>query len=341
MNRQEHKPSILAVDDQPANIDLIKGVLGEEYTVKAAINGQLALKIAKSQPISLILLDIVMPGMNGYEVCKLLKASPQTKNIPVIFVSANNEETDETLGLAVGGVDYITKPVRPGILKARVATHVALFDQSKSLELKVKERTAELFETRLEIVQRLGRAAEFRDNETGMHVIRVGKYCQALALAHGMPANYAEQIMQAAPMHDIGKIGIPDGILLKPGRLEPDEFDIIKTHAEIGAKILDGSTSELMQMAHVIALRHHEKWNGSGYPGGLAGEDIPIEGRIVAICDVFDALLTERPYKKAWPIEKVLDFFNEQSGEHFDPSLIETFNKILPEFLDVLETHKD
>ncbi len=341
MDKQVNKPSILAVDDMPENLDVIKGILGDDYSVKAAINGTLALKIAKSLPISLILLDIMMPGMDGHEVCRLLKADPQTKHIPVIFVTTKGEETEEAKGFELGVVDYITKPVSPMILKARVATHLALFDQNQALESKVAKRTIELMQTRMEVVERLGRAAEYRDNETGRHVIRVGKYSKALALGYGLPEDFAELIMQAAPMHDVGKIGIADNILLKPGKLGYEEFEIMKTHAAIGAEILGGSDFPLMKMAHTIALRHHEKWDGSGYPDGLKGEDIPIEGRIVAICDVFDALLSTRPYKVPWPIEKVLDFYNEQSGKHFDPNLIEVFNKISAEFIDIFESNKD
>lgn len=341
MNKQQIKPTILAVDDMPENLDVIKGILGNDYSVKAAINGAIALKIAKSLPISLILLDIMMPGMDGYEVCRLLKADLKTKHIPVIFVTTKGEEQDEAKGFELGVVDYITKPVSPLILKARVATHLALFDQNQSLEIKVAKRTEALMRTRMEVVERLGRAAEYRDNETGRHVIRVGKYSQALALGYGLPKSYADLIMQAAPMHDVGKIGIADSILLKPGKLEPEEFEIMKTHSAIGAEILGGSDFPLMKMAHLIALHHHEKWDGTGYPDGLKGEEIPIEGRIVAICDVFDALLSSRPYKEPWPIEKVLDFYNEQSGLHFDPNLIEVFNRISSEFIDIFENNKD
>lgn len=341
MSKTQHRPSILAVDDMPENLDVIKGILGNDYSVKAAINGALALKIAKSQPISLILLDIMMPGMNGYEVCQLLKANPNTRDIPIIFVTSKGEEIDETKGFALGGVDYITKPVSPSILIARVATHLALYDQNRTLEAKVTLRTKELMSTRMEIVERLGRAAEYRDNETGLHVIRVGKYCRALAIASGLSEGYADKIMQAAPMHDVGKIGISDTILLKPGKLDDEQFAMMKTHTTIGAEILNGSDFDLLVMAQVIALRHHEKWDGSGYPDGLSGEDIPIEGRIVAICDVFDALLSKRPYKDPWPIEKVLDLFSDQSGKHFDPNLIEIFNAIVPDFLEIREAHKD
>lgn len=341
MTEQQKKPSILAVDDTLENLDVIKGILGKDHMIKAAVNGAMALKIVESQSVDIILLDIMMPGMDGYEVCRQLKANPKTKNIPVIFVSAKGETTDEAQGFALGGVDYITKPVSPPILRARVATHLALYNQNVVLEMEVAKRTAELQRTRMEVIQRLGRAAEYRDNETGMHVIRVAKYCKTLALAHGLAEEHADQIMYASPMHDVGKIGISDNILLKPGKLTPEEFDVIKTHSKIGADILDGSDFELMKLASKIALSHHEKWDGSGYPNGLKGNEIPIEGRIVAICDVFDALSSSRPYKEPWSTEKVRSFINEQSGVHFDPQLVEAFNTAALEFLEILKTHKD
>ena len=341
MNDRQDKPSILAVDDTPENLDVIKGILGNDYIIKAATNGPVALKIAESQPVEIILLDIMMPGMDGYEVCQRLKENPKTKDIPVLFVTAKGKEMDEAKGFELGAVDYITKPVIPSILKARVETHLALYDQNRVLEKKVTERTQELQSSRMEIIQRLGRAGEYRDNETGLHVIRVSKYCKILALAYGLSEEHADYIMQASTMHDVGKIGISDNILLKPGKLTAEEYDIIKTHCRIGAEILDGSTSELMKIAQSIALYHHEKWDGTGYPDGLKGEAIPIEGRIVAICDVFDTLSSSRSYKVPWSLEKVKVFINEQSGIHFDPQLVISFNSVAPELLEILDMHQD
>lgn len=334
-------PVILAVDDTPENLNVIRGALGEKYSVKAAVNGPVALKIAQTQDVDIILLDVMMPEMDGYEVCRRLKNNPKTKSIPVIFVTAKNEDCDEEYGFEIGAVDYISKPVNPTLLKVRIENQLALYDQSRMLQNEVKKRTNELSRTRLEVVERLGRAAEYRDNETGQHVIRVGKYSKTLALAHGLNKDFADVIEHAAPMHDVGKIGISDTILLKPGKLTDEEFTTMKTHAIIGATILDGSDYELMRMANVIAASHHEKWNGSGYPYGLSGEDIPIEGRIVAIADVFDALASKRPYKDPWPVEKIIKVMNEDAGSHFDPALIETFNNILPTFFEILETYKD
>jgi putative two-component system response regulator len=209
------------------------------------------------------------------------------------------------------------------------------------LEQKVRERTRELEETRMEIIRRLGRAAEYRDNETGLHIIRMSKFSQILGQATGMSDQDSGMLLNASPMHDIGKIGIPDSILLKPGKLDADEWEIMKTHSSIGAKILSGHPSELMQMAREIALTHHEKWDGSGYPGGLSGEEIPLSGRIVALADVFDALTSERPYKKAWAVDDAVSFIKENSGKHFDPTLVELFIDRLDEIIEVRDKYAE
>lgn len=329
------KKTVLVVDDTPENIDLLVESLRDEYIVKAAINGDMALKIVqKSQP-DLILLDVMMPGIDGFEVCRQLKANYITRHIPVIFVTAMIGSDDEIKGLSLGAVDYITKPISPPIVQARVKTHLALSDQNRELERKVQERTQQLEETRLQIIQRLGRAAEYKDNETGLHVIRMSLYAYELAIAAGMSEEDANLLKHAAPMHDIGKIGIPDEILKKKGRLDDDELVIMRTHSQIGAEIIGDDSSEVLKLAKTVALTHHEKWDGSGYPNGLAGEKIPSVGRIVAIADVFDALTSERPYKKAWPVEEALSFMNSQAGTHFDPYLIEIFLSISDKILDI------
>jgi len=333
--------TILVVDDAPENIDVLSGVLSTSYKIKAAINGEKALKIAFASSPDLILLDIMMPGMDGYEVCRRLKDDPRTKNIPVIFVTAKSDVKDETHGFELGAVDYITKPVSPPIVLARVHAQLALYDQNRELEEKVKQRTAELNETRAEIIQRLGRAAEFKDNETGMHVIRMSHYSRIIAKAIGFDDTEADLLLDAAPMHDLGKIGIPDNVLLKPGKLDADEWDLMKKHPEFGAEILGEHESKLLHMARIVALTHHEKWNGQGYPSGLAGEDIPLVGRIVAIADVFDALTTERPYKDAWPVEKAVNLIKEEAGQHFDPALASAFLDNLPEILNVKEKYAE
>lgn len=333
---QVEKQVILVVDDVPANIDVLSEILRPTYQVKVVTNGVMALKIAMGpQPPDLILLDIMMPGMDGYEVCQRLKNNSLTRHIPVIFVSAMDEVNDETKGFELGAVDYITKPVSPSIVKARVKTHLALFDQNRVLEKKVKERTAELHDTRLQIIHCLGAASEYRDEETGTHISRMSQYSRIIALAAGLPVTEAELLLQAAPMHDVGKIGIPDRILLKPGKLDAEEWEIMKTHTTIGAEIIGSHPSDLLTLAVQVALTHHEKWDGTGYPYGLAGEKIPIHGRIVMLADVFDALTSHRPYKKAWSEAAAIQEINDMSGHHFDPQLVLAFMKALPEILAV------
>ncbi|MCH1931812.1 two-component system response regulator [Shewanella sp. A25] len=328
--------TVLIVDDRSENIDILRAVLQPQYRVQAAINGQSALKIAAKIPSpDLILLDVMMPEMDGFEVINALKQNPKTANIPVIFVTASGDIADEQRGFELGAIDYIPKPISPPIVLARVRTHLALYDQNRELEEKVRERTQNLTETRLEIIKRLGRAAEFRDNETGMHVIRMSHYSSILAQALGMPKEWCQRLEEAAPMHDIGKIGIPDRILLKPGKLDSEEWEMMKRHTIYGAEILGNHSSELLEMAKLIAVSHHEKWDGSGYPYGLKGQDIPLEARIVALADVFDALTTERPYKEAWTVEQALDYITEQSGKHFDPDLVVLFKRTVPQILQV------
>lgn len=328
------KATVLAVDDNPQNLELLRHLLAEEFRVRVATNGQKALEICQSSPLpDLLLLDVMMPGMDGFEVCKLLKRDPRTRDIPVIFVTAMGEETDERMGLELGAVDYIAKPISPAITLSRVRTHLALADRSRALERLVFERTKELHNTRQQIIQRLGRAAEYKDNETGDHIMRMSHYCQILAQNAGMDPALIDVLFQAAPMHDVGKIGIPDGILLKPGKLDDAEWRVMRRHPELGADIIGEHEDPLLRTARTIALTHHEKWDGSGYPNGLAGNAIPFEGRIVSVADVFDALCSERPYKKAWKVEEVLSFMQAQSGKHFDPDLIALLPKVLPEFL--------
>ena len=342
MSTELSKQTILVVDDVPENIAVLKGVLSDGYKVKFALNGVMALKIAISEtPPDLILLDIMMPEMNGYEVCSRLKEDPRTKKIPVIFVSAMSEVNDEAQGFELGAVDYITKPVSPAIVLARVRSQLALYDQKRDLEEMVQQRTDELNKTRSEIIRRLGRAAEFKDNETGMHVIRMSYYSRIIAKAIGMDDIDADLILNAAPMHDVGKIGIPDSVLLKRGKLDADEWVLMKKHPEFGANIIGNHESELLKMARIVALTHHEKWNGQGYPKGLAGEDIPLVGRIVAIADVFDALTTERPYKDAWSVERAVSLIKDEAGQHFDPVLAEAFVRSLPEVLEIKEKYAE
>lgn len=319
------RPKLLLVDDEPTNLQVLRQILQDDYRLLFAKDGDKALELAAREAPALVLLDVMMPGMTGHEVCARLKAQPATAAIPVIFVTALADVEDEARGFEVGAVDYITKPVSPAIVRARVRTHLSLV------------RVDELRQTRLQIVQRLGLAAEYKDNETGLHVIRMSHYTHLLARAAGLGEVEADDLLNAAPMHDVGKIGIPDAILQKNGKLDEAEWQVMRQHAQIGAEIIGEHESGLLRMARSIALTHHEKWDGSGYPNGLAGEAIPLEGRIVAIADVFDALTSVRPYKPAWPVEEALEFLRRESGRHFDPQLVELFLGILPAILEVKE----
>lgn len=319
------RPKLLLVDDEPTNLQVLRQILQDDYRLLFAKDGDKALELAAREAPALVLLDVMMPGMTGHEVCARLKAQPATAAIPVIFVTALADVEDEARGFEVGAVDYITKPVSPAIVRARVRTHLSLV------------RVDELRQTRLQIVQRLGLAAEYKDNETGLHVIRMSHYTHLLARAAGLGEVEADDLLNAAPMHDVGKIGIPDAILQKNGKLDEAEWQVMRQHAQIGAEIIGEHESGLLRMARSIALTHHEKWDGSGYPNGLAGEAIPLEGRIVAIADVFDALTSVRPYKPAWPVAQALEFLRRESGRHFDPELVELFLGILPAILEVKE----
>lgn len=323
ITQQDTRPKLLLVDDEPVNLQVLKQILQQDYRLLFARDGEKTLILATNEQPDLILLDIMMPGITGLETCKRLKNNSATRHIPIIFVTALAETRDEAEGFSAGCVDYITKPVSPPIVLARVKAQLSLV----SIE--------SLRETRLQVIHRLGRAAEYKDNETGLHVIRMSHYAKEIALAAGMGTNDADELLNAAPMHDIGKIGIPDFILQKPGKLTPDEWEIMKTHTSIGATIIGEDNSNLLKIAHAIALNHHEKWDGSGYPNGLSGEAIPIEARIVAIADVFDALTSVRPYKTAWSIEAATRYIQEESGRHFDPDLVIAFITALPEIVTI------
>lgn len=333
--------NVLIVDDNSDNLDVLSGVLRPFYKVKAAINGELALKIAAKNKPDIILLDIMMPGLDGYEVCRRLKSDPTLSDVPVIFVTAKSEIKDEQEGFKLGAVDYITKPISVPIVLARVKTHLALYDQQRELGRLVNERTRELDDTRLEVIRRLGCAAEYKDNETGMHVIRMSWYSKFLAEQLDANDTWVELLYNAAPMHDIGKIAIPDRVLLKPGKLDKDEWEIMKKHVEFGVDILGTHDAELLTMAREIAQYHHEKWDGSGYPKGLKGKEIPLSARIVAIADVFDALTSERPYKKAWTVEAATSLLEEEAGKHFDPDLVPVFLTCLDKVIDIKNQFKD
>ncbi len=313
----------------------LRRAITDEYTIRVATRGAEAIEICNSMPVDLILLDVMMPDMDGFETCRQLKRNPMTRGIPVIFVTAMGETKDEAMGFASGAADYINKPIRAPIVRLRVETHLALYDQKRALERLVQERTAELSETHLELLHRLGSAGEYRDNETGQHVARVCHYARIIAQAYGLPESEAELLFNAAALHDTGKIGIPDGILFKPGKLEKDEWEVIQSHCEIGHKIIGSHKNSLLKTAATIALTHHERWDGTGYPKGLKDTDIPLFGRIVAIADVFDALTSERPYKKAWSMDEAVEEIVRCSEAHFDPKIVETFKRKIPELREI------
>jgi len=336
----EKKPLILIVDDAPTNILILMEFLKDTYSVIAAKSGSQALLLAdRDFPPDLILLDIMMPKMDGYETLTKLKENQRTAHIPVIFVTSLNEDSDQSRGLALGAVDFISKPFNPDIVKLRIQNQLVLKRHRDNLEEMVRERTRELEETRLEIIRYLGRAAEYRDNETGYHIIRMSQYAQLLAQKCGDIE--AELVLNAAPMHDIGKIGIPDKVLLKPGPLDPEEWNVMKNHCSIGHNILDSRSSELMRYAATAALSHHERWDGTGYPRALKEADIPLIGRIVTVADVFDALISHRPYKEPWKIETAYKYVVEKAGTQFDPRIIECFVSVFPEIVKIAEEYRD
>ncbi|MEO5328628.1 MAG: two-component system response regulator [Magnetococcus sp. THC-1_WYH] len=348
MNHDPHRPTLLVVDDTEANIDILVDGLENDYDLSVAMDGPSALEIAQENRPDLILLDIMMPGMSGYEVCERLKGDTALRDIPIIFITAMSQEEDETKGLAMGAVDYVTKPISIPILQARVATHLELFNsrralksQNEILEIKVQERTLELRESRLATITCLGRAAERKDPETGLHIQRMARYTQLLGQGLGLDPAVTELLLHAAPMHDIGKVGVPDRILLKPGPLTSDEWEIMRSHPEIGAEILSNQPSELLQMAQDIALAHHEKWDGSGYPRGLKGDAIPLTGQLAALADVFDALTSTRPYKKAWAVERAVETIVTSKGIHFQASVVACFLQVLPEMLAIMEQFQE
>ena len=339
---------ILIADDNPANLDVLSQLL-RDYDRRVARDGATALRLAKASPPDLLLLDVMMPGLDGFEVCRRLRADPATAEILVIFITGLDDGRNETLGFEVGGVDYITKPFNAQVVRARVQTHVelkasrdALRTENARLESRVEARTAELCaaleslrKSAFDTVIRLGLAAEYKDDDTGQHVLRMAQYSVAVARELGWHRQQQDLLLHAAPMHDIGKIALPDSILHKRGPLTDTEWGLIKRHPAIGARILSGSNSEVIRLAEIVAVTHHEKWDGSGYPHGLCGEGIPLVGRIVAVSDVFDALTIRRPYKEPFSPERAVAILREGNGKHFDPRVLEAFMAVLPEILRI------
>jgi putative two-component system response regulator len=327
----ENIQTVLIVDDAPADIDILKNLLQDEYVIKAALDADSAMSIVRTAPLpDLILLDIMMSGVDGYELCRRLKKDPATRPVPVIFVTAKMTIEDEVKGLGLGAVDYITKPFSAPVVKARVRNHLALYDRRRELARKTESATLELLATQQQLVRRLARAAEYKDNEAGMHVARMSHYAQLLGRAAGMSEEQLAVLMDAASLHDIGKIGIPDTLLKKPGKLDAAEYELTKQHCVIGAEIIGNTDSELLQLARSIALSHHERWDGTGYPYGLVGESIPLAGRIVAIADSFDAMISHRPYREAVSVDEAIALLQSLAGTHYDPQLVALFVQALP-----------
>ncbi|MBK1673027.1 two-component system response regulator [Ectothiorhodospira shaposhnikovii] len=334
----------MVVDDERANLILMERLLRSDGYGNLVMvqDPREVMNAYRAERTDLILLDIQMPYLDGFQVMEQFSALDDPLVPPILVLTAQASREYMLRALNVGARDFIGKPFDRAEVLARVRNmldvqlaHRMTHDQKDVLEQMVRERTEEIRSTRLQVVQRLGRAAEYRDNETGYHILRVSHTCELLARHLGWSHAQCERMLHASPMHDVGKIGIPDHILLKPGKLTPEEWRIMQSHTIIGGDILGGDESGVLNLAREIALTHHEKWDGSGYPLGLSGEQIPVSGRIVALADVFDALTSERTYKKAWPVQDALDLIRNSSGSHFDPHLTELFFRLVPEILAI------
>jgi len=355
--------TILIVDDSPENLTVLSELLQPLYRVRVATSGRKALRIAGTAPCpDLIMLDVMMPGMDGYQVFEHLRADPSTQDIPVIFVTAMDSTEAELHGLDVGAVDYITKPIVPPVVLARVHTQLELKqardwlrDENCYLEAEIAKRMAENELIQEVSIRALAHLAETRDPETGNHILRTQGYVQQLAqklqthplFSATLNDRYIQLLARSAPLHDIGKVGIPDAILQKPGKLTPEEWEIMKTHARLGAVAIEEAELDVerpvvfLTLAKEIALRHHEKWDGSGYPDGLAGEAIPVSARIMALADVFDALISRRVYKEPMPYDEVRSIIAAGRGRHFDPDMVDAFLTHFSAFCDIAERHRD
>ncbi len=355
MHSPDDRQRVLVVDDTPANIEVLRQLLRSDYRVLAAITGEKALEIARREPKpDLILLDIMMPGMDGYEVCRRLKADYATAHIPVVFISALDQTGDEARGLALGAVDYIRKPFEPILVKARVHNHLALKRYEQHLEELVQERTAELALTQQVTIEALASLAEYRDSETGSHIKRTQHYVKVLAEHLSAAGPYREQLdaatiellYKSAPLHDIGKVAVRDDILLKPGKLTADEFEEMKQHVLYGCNALEAAEANLgkssfLSLAREVIAGHHERWDGTGYPKGLKGDAIPLAGRLMALADVYDALTSRRVYKSAFTHARAVEIITEGRGTHFDPVMVDAFVAVADRFDQVAHTYAD
>lgn len=361
-DREDSKPVVLVVDDTPDNITLLSGLLKDQYKIKVALNGEKALSIVAKEPPDLILLDVIMPVMDGYETCRRLKQNTKWKDIPIIFLTSRTDAEDESKALELGAADYITKPVNPIILLSRVKTHLSLKQasdflkgQNHYLEAEVSRRTKEIALIQEVSIMAMASLAETRDNETGYHIHRTKLFVKAICdnlIKNSIYSEYLTQeiadiIVASAPLHDIGKVGIPDSILLKPGKLTTEEFDIMKTHTTIGydailkAERLMNRPETFLRYPKEIIYSHHEKWNGSGYPQGLIGEDIPLSARITALADVYDALFSKRVYKPPFTHSTAVIIITEESGKHFDPKIVQAFQESSEIFRDISYHYKE
>ncbi|MFO7831418.1 MAG: response regulator [Desulfuromonadaceae bacterium] len=354
----EAKKQILIVDDNDFNIDTLVAALGDEYDLRVALDGQSALDLIEqgAELPDLILLDIMMPRMDGYEVCRRLKASERTSGIKILFLTAMDDDEDQEKGLRLGADDYIVKPFSPSIIRARVHTHLKLKEYRDHLQEKVERKTEQLRHAQEAIIASMAVMAERRDPETGAHIQRTKAYVKTLAyaMAQELPDKLSRttisMLEQAAPLHDIGKVAVPDHVLFKPGPLTREEFEIIKDHTTFGADIIRKTEmivgdNPLLKIAEQIACCHHEKWDGSGYPHGFKGEEIPLAARLMSIADVYDALISERPYKKAFSHEKAVDIIlhgdDRTRPEEFDPMLLLCFERIHPQFDEIAHAFVD
>jgi putative two-component system response regulator len=362
MHSTPHKATLLVVDDTPDNLTLISELLAEQYHIRVATSGEKALRLAQHSRPDLILLDVMMPDMDGYEVCRRLKSDERTCAIPILFLTAKHQPEDERNGLELGANDFLSKPINPPVLLARVQNQLRLKaatdllrSQNEYLDQEVLIRTRELQAVHDVTVLALASLAETRDNETGNHLLRTQHYVRALAEHLSLHPRFAihldavsiELLFKSAPLHDIGKVGIPDRILLKPGRFEPQEFEIMKRHARLGyqalvnAEELLGQPVPFLRVAKEIALCHHEKWDGSGYPQGLVGEAIPVSARLMAVADVYDAVISRRVYKPEMPHEKAAAIIREGSGTHFDPAVVSAFFALEDTFKEIAKRYAD
>ena len=354
---------ILIVDDNPENLTVLGELLRNHYQVRAANSGPSALRLAMLAPRpKLILLDVMMPGMDGYEVLRLLRADESTSGIPVIFTTSLDATEDEELGFTLGAVDYITKPLRPAIVLARVRTHLELKQardrlqaQNTDLEAEVVRRMGENLLIQDVSILALAHLAEIRDPETGNHLLRTQEYVRCLGnelishprFAADLDTHTVELLAKSAPLHDIGKVGIPDHILLKPGKLDPQEWVVMQTHARMGAEAIEHAERdaarpvEFLAFAKQIAHHHHERWDGHGYPDGLAGDAIPLAARLMALADVFDALISRRVYKEPFPPAQARDMMARERGKHFDPDMLDAFLRVFDDFCAIAERYID